>query len=463
MEFTAEELAVLSQIAYYDIEIKNGKPKSLDRVLQGVENNLADDKTMRDILGDDLYVVYQGMMEKGVDYQVISSVNDNDNSGFVAFAVADSDGNATVVCRGSEDLTKVVSDPDSRKDLDTDIQIGVLEETDQQQALENMVSDLEERGYDSFWFTGHSLGGNLAIHGAVYLGDPDKVRGVTTFNAPGFNDKYWSSHRMRLEAIGNCVDNYENTYDYVSSIFTKPGERIVVDSVVESSNLGFAHHSICNLKIGDGIFTSLDSKGKRSAIPWVATNGLVDVAWDIGLLGKYLNATLLGGSMSSYRDFSKAALDTMVAAAKETEEEDWWNITRWDCWYRLDSLVGGPVMNAQYLAGDVDTYYRKLIDINDASVADIEGIFGKVYSVDDQYAAAIKDCSSRLESQINTKLREFAAGINANANGANGSSTHTSSSGAQHGGGGGRFGQAGGSSTHTSSSGAQHGGSGRKF
>ena len=412
VEFTAEEQAVLSSIAYYDITLSADKVETLDRVLQDVENNLVDNKTMRDILGDDLYVVYQGLLEKGSNYQVISSVDDNDNSGFVAFAIADTNDNVTVVCRGSEDLTKIASDPDSRKDLDTDIQIGVLEETDQQQALENMVSDLEERGYDSFWFTGHSLGGNLAIHGAIYLGDPDKVRGVTTFNAPGFNDKYWSIHRMRAEEMGHCIVNYENQYDYVSSIFTKPGERIVTDSVVDGSDWGFAHHSICNLKLTDNIFASLDSKGKRSALPWLATNGLVDFFWDIGLLGNYLNATLFGGSLTSYRDFSKAALDTMVAAAKETEEEDWWNITRWDCWYRLDSLVGGPVMNAQYLAGDVDKYYRKLIDMNDASVADIEAIFEKVYNTDDQYAAAIEKCSSNLESQVNTKLRELAAGIN---------------------------------------------------
>ena len=412
MEFTAEEMAVLSQVAYFDVNVEKKDPRSLDAILKDIENNLPDNKTMKDVLGDDLYVVYQGMMEKGADYQVISSVDDNDNSGFVAFAIADADGDVTVVCRGSEDLTKIASDPDSRKDLDTDIQIGVRVETDQQQALENMISDLEDRGYNSFWFTGHSLGGNLAIHGAVYLGDPEKVRGVTTFNAPGFNNKYWFLHRMRAEAIEHCIVNYENAYDYVSSIFTKPGERIVTDSVVDGSDWGFAHHSICNLKLVDEIFALLDSKGKRSALPWVATNGLVDFVWDLGLLGNYLNATLLGGSMSDYRDFSKAALDTMVAAAKETEEEDWWNITRWDCWYRLDSLVGGPVMNAQYLAGDVDTYYRKLIDMNDASVADIEAIFEKVYSIDDQYAAAIENCGTDLESRVNAKLQELAAGIN---------------------------------------------------
>ena len=415
VEFTVEEQAVLAQIAYYNINLLEDKPRTLEDVLADVgKQKDSNGRTLEEVLGEDLYMVYQGLVER-VDqkgYQVISSVDDNDNSGFVAFAVADPDGDVTVVCRGSEDLTKVATDPDSRKDLDTDIQIGVRVETDQQQALENMVSDLEDRGYDSFWFTGHSLGGNLAIHGAVYLSDPEKVRGVTTFNAPGFNDKYWSIHRMRLEAIGSCVVNYENTYDYVSSIFTKPGERFVVDSAVEGSHWGFAHHSLCNLRIGDGTFEKVSSKGKRSALPWAGTNGLVDFFWDIDLLGNYLNATLFGGSLTSYRDFSKAALDTMVAAAKETEEEDWWNITRWDCWYRLDSLVGGPVMNAQYLAGDVDTYYRKLIDMNDASVADIEAIFEKVYSTDDQYAAAIENCGTDLESRVNAKLRELAAGIN---------------------------------------------------
>ena len=125
----------------------------------------------------------------------------------------------------------------------------------------------------------------------------------------------------------------------------------------------------------------------------------------------YIYNKITGGPITGYRDFSQAALRTMTDAARETEEEAWWRIDRWDCWYRADKLLGGFVMDFQRLSGQVDTYYRKVIDMNDASVKDIEKIFQKVYSLDDTYSARIRSGNSQLQTQILKKLQDLADSI----------------------------------------------------
>jgi len=87
-------------------------------------------------------------------------------------------------------------------------------------------------------------------------------------------------------------------------------------------------------------------------------------------------------------------MDRILSAARETENEPWWRIDRWDCWYRVQDTFG--MLEWDAYAGNVDTYYRKLIDINDASTKDMERIFEKVYSIDEQYSGKIR---SRVEDE----------------------------------------------------------------
>lgn len=404
MAFTPEEQAILCQLSYIDIQVDSKDPKTLEEILVQHEDHL------REKLGDGYDDTLDGLMEKvaGEDYHIVKATNDDHDSGFVAIAIEDPNHDVTVVCRGSEDLSQVGKNPDSNKDLDTDIQIGVRQETDQQQAMEQFMDELEKEGYDSYYFTGHSLGGNLAIHGAVYLGDPDKVKGVTTYNAPGFNDKYWAIHRMRLQQIEGKVTNYENEYDIVSDIFTKPGKTVYV----ECNEDGKLNHSICDFKLGKKGFKQTDGKsGIRNPVVSGVTNGVIDLFWDASILHQYIYAKITGGTITGYRDFSQSALDTMINAAKETEEEAWWRVDRWDCWYRLDRAFGSPVMDFQRLTGNVDKYYRKVIDMNDASVADIKKIFQKVYDLDDTFAAKIQNGTSQLNSQVQMKLEILADSI----------------------------------------------------
>lgn len=114
------------------------------------------------------------------------------------------------------------------------------------------MNELETDGdYDGYYFTGHSLGGNLAAHGAVYMAETNKVKGVRTYNAPGFNDAYCAKNAVKIALVSGLVINYQNEYDYdyVSSCFDSIGETIIVDSNDSGWHLGFSHHSVGNLKI----------------------------------------------------------------------------------------------------------------------------------------------------------------------------------------------------------------------
>ena len=400
MAFTPEEQAVLCQLSYKNIVTSELNPVTLHEIL------IKHQESLLDSLGEDYRTVLEGLIAKvdGKEYRIVKSVNDDKNSGFVGIAIADPNNDVTVVCRGTT----------NGKDWTTNSQIGLKEETNQQQVLENMIDDLEDCGYNNYSFTGHSLGGNLALHGAVYLGDPDRVQSVTTFNSPGFNNEYYRIYGTRLDALDESgkVVNYQNQHDYVGSIFKKPGKTIPIATVYLNFGNFFINHSIGNLRLREGGFDTKLIRSPLTQLIDLITDGIIDFVWDLSFISSYIYNKVTGGSITGYRDFSKAALKTMTDAARETEEEAWWRIDRWDCWYHAENfLTLGIAQDIRRLSGNVDTYYRRLIDMNNASVKDIEKIFQKVYDLDDTYSAKIEDGNAQLQSQVLTKLQQLADSI----------------------------------------------------
>ena len=408
MAFTMEEMAVLSQLSYFDIVATSDQPVSLHSILN---ENLTDLKTK---LGTGYDGVLIDLLEKtnGKDYTIVLAENDRYGTGFAAFAVKDPNNNVTVACRGTEGFN-YKENADSKRDVETDIQIGLQKETNQQQKLEDFIRELEKKDYAGYYFTGHSLGGNLAILGAISVGDSDKVKGVVTFNAPGFHNYYWMTHSIKIEQVKGKIINIENEYDYVSSIFTKPGATIYVESNFSSDDYDpRTHHNLNTFKIGKGKkFTTKPQKGQRQVIPGVVSNGVIDFFWNWGIIGQYFKAKITGAAKTGFRDFSKSALSMMTDIAKEVEDEDWWDITRWDCWYRVDQCLGGFIMDYQLMSGDIDTYYRKIIDMNDASAKEIKKIFENAYEADKEYAGKISQEVEKMKS-VSKKMKRIAASVN---------------------------------------------------
>lgn len=405
-DFTDAELAVLAQLSYLDIPVKDGQTEPLDKILEKNEAWLNDE------LKDGFEDVIQGLEDKvkGEDFRIVKSVNLDKDSGFSAIAICDPENNVTVACRGTEGFNIIGSDA-SRRDVYTDLQIGTEVETNQQRDMEIFMQELEDGDYNSYTFTGHSLGGNLAMHGAITLSDPSKVARVRTYNAPGFNAAYLAKHSFRISRVKGRMHAYQNEYDYVSSVFQTPGRHTVVKSVYSGSDRGFSHHSISGYRIdSSGSFLPNSSGKKDSRSSWVntGTSGLVNSGWALRMAFGMITGDM-PFSLSKVRDFTPEMKAMLCGAAAETENEAWWNVTRWDCWYRVQNFFG--MMDWDLYAGDVDTYYRKLIDINDASVKDIEKIFSKVYALDGAFAGKIGDCAEQLCTKVNVKLTQLVASI----------------------------------------------------
>lgn len=116
----------------------------------------------------------------------------------------------------------------------------------------------------------------------------------------------------------------------------------------------------------------------------------------------YRYSEMFAGGNIQGRDFSQSTKDTMIGAAKETEDEKWWQVTKWDCWYKVENFFGA--LKLDNYTGCVDDYYRKLIDINDTSVKEIEKIFEDVYRIDGNYADKMSQSTERLNSNVLSKL-----------------------------------------------------------
>ena len=122
----------------------------------------------------------------------------------------------------------------------------------------------------------------------------------------------------------------------------------------------------------------------------------------------YCAYNLAGGSGTIVRDFSQSTKERLLSMAKEVEEEPWWNVFRWDCWYRMENRIG--LLNIDYYADNINSYYRKLIDINNASCKNIEKIFDKVYEIDNHCGADLSNIQEELRI-VRDELRSLAEDV----------------------------------------------------
>lgn len=221
MAFTDVEMAILSQCAYYKIS-NTSENVDLDDYLKSHEQDLIND------LGKEYKSSISNLINKvdGKDYSIVLQRNDRHGSGFAAMAISDPDNEVTVACRGTEGISM---DYDSRKDFASDLQLAFLNETDQQAQMKDFVRTLEKGDYSGYNFTGHSLGGNLAMYGAMVVDDPSKVKSCVTYNAPGFTNNFLRSNKKKINAINSKMRTYQNECDAVSDCFKSPGKVIILE------------------------------------------------------------------------------------------------------------------------------------------------------------------------------------------------------------------------------------------
>ena len=109
------------------------------------------------------------------------------------------------------------------------------------------------------------------------------------------------------------------------------------------------------------------------------------------------------------KDFSDQSEHELLSLVKEVEHDKICDFTDWlgDRWYDFEELIGE--LNIKNYIDNVNSYHKKVIDKNNATVSSIEGIFRDVKAVDSAYGdifANIRDSLEKDENYI-SKMAEI--------------------------------------------------------
>ncbi|MDR2108394.1 MAG: DUF2974 domain-containing protein [Coriobacteriales bacterium] len=213
--YSDEDLLAAAQAAYADLDVGM---KNLEEVNRRIKNKGGEVEpfTLENVLEatpasqsfgkyDPLRDISAEQWERIKDWEVIAIENANATTGFYGCAFKTGEGEIIVSFRGSEEVYT------EQLKLDwVDADLGLLNSTltVQQGEAERFLYDLlkmeEVRDANSIAFSGHSLGGNLAQHAAVYmayLGLADKVSQFANFDGPGVSDEYLKEHAAEIAKI----------------------------------------------------------------------------------------------------------------------------------------------------------------------------------------------------------------------------------------------------------------------
>lgn len=290
--FTEAEWLILSSLGYCDSFAnkfdKNGNPmlgtgvdldydglwKELEKkVYEGSEKGVSPEYD----------AAFQSVKKKLKDgnYKVVRSINNNgvDESGFAAFAIApepNENNEVIVCCRGSDSISSENLNDWIAADFATILPV----QTQQEREMKMFMDSLQN--YNSISLVGHSLGGHLAMHGAVVCEDKSKIKEVHSFDGNGFSDEYVIKNYVAIKEVEDKINNYQCETDIVSSLLNGIGKIKIIDAVDEKFGVKRGH-SRWNFQVNeDGSFktsyiknivcTTVGSLSKDPAIEMFVTD-----------------------------------------------------------------------------------------------------------------------------------------------------------------------------------------------
>ncbi len=154
-----------------------------------------------------------------LDWKVIDIYDTRLDNGFYGCVLETADKNVAIVAiRGSEgfkDYPGLVYDW-----IESDLGLLNSEKTIQTEAtevfLEHLLNDHILDPYGSFDVVGHSLGGNLATHFAIFCASDEKfgelfqkMNRACNFDGPGFSDEYIKKHKEAIDKVASKITHYK--------------------------------------------------------------------------------------------------------------------------------------------------------------------------------------------------------------------------------------------------------------
>lgn len=178
------------------------------------------------------YTRWKAFLRNGIDdvrnFTVCNIWNDNQkkHSGFFACSYLSPDNEMVTAFRGSEMLGNV----HYKNDYKTNVALSYTTQTPQQKMVEEYL-DLYHAFYlRPYTLTGHSLGGNLALHAAVRSPAPHCLHRCYAFNAPGMNAEYQKKYMVQIETVQSKLYLMQNREDIISSLLYPIAKPIVLAS-----------------------------------------------------------------------------------------------------------------------------------------------------------------------------------------------------------------------------------------
>lgn len=101
------------------------------------------------------------------------------------------------------------------------------------------------------------------------------------------------------------------------------------------------------------------------------------------------------------RDYTQAKRDRLLSLTDAVNNEKPYDVKKWDILYRFEDWFG--LLDIDHYQNNIDTYYRKVIDINDMSNQQLQLIFHNVDSVVKRYKCNIETEINNLKT-ISNKL-----------------------------------------------------------
>ena len=246
-----------SQVAYMN----------LDKYFQvAKENNIKNPSfTIGDIAGllsdhdRKIYEYIKSKLASDIDsWKIVDVYDKNDKNGFACCVMETPEGNAMVGFRGSESMASLMNGIHDWTEAD----IMLINETctKQQGEVRAFLKSRQKllNKYDNLYFTGHSLGGNLAEYAAIVseeYGLDDNLKKCVSLDGPGFSGEFLEKYKQQINKIKDKMKHYR--WSFVGTMLNDlPGVEYQFVKVVENDSKAycFTRHDTRNLDFeGDSL------------------------------------------------------------------------------------------------------------------------------------------------------------------------------------------------------------------
>lgn len=415
IQLTEAEYLILSSLPYsnmfpaenfdsngYPIE---GAKIDLESILSDLKNKaLGKDYKNEEFVGDlDNYIsAIESLTQKlkSSNFIISKCINHNSasESGFFAVAIEpdpNPDNEVVICCRGSDslDLEHIyeyfLGGGKNRNDwVDTNIALLANEMNVQQSEMIKFMKGFDK--YDGVYLTGHSLGGNLAIYGAIIMNNPDKIKGVYAFDAPGFNTEFINIYQQSIDELNFKIHNFQNEHDLVSSSLVSVGDIQIISSSIDSNHV-FTNHNRWAFNVDESGNLVRNSTQEKD----VFCSGY-------NILSKA--ASKLMNNPNETHDFSENARTEIISVINNVESAEFSSLNDWKNYYNCGWFIKS---SAKYSKDQIEEWYETLSQSNNNCKRKIVSLFNTMENIDKNSCEEITSISTNLESIKNSIQNDF--------------------------------------------------------